>query len=127
MTVRQTLKTIVITPGSVHLNENQTQPFTAAENDQFGNVLATPLKIKWAKTVGVGSISTSGMYTSPAGVGSAEIAAISGLVVGRATVKVTNARAAHRAHARRGDPRNRYRHHDRPVGDGRRTTAVNRI
>jgi hypothetical protein len=91
VTVRQTLKTIVITPGSVHLNENQTQPFTAAENDQFGNVLAAPLKIKWAKTVGVGSISTSGMYTSPAGVGSAEIAAISGLVVGRASVKVTNA------------------------------------
>jgi hypothetical protein len=91
VTVKQTLKTIVVTPGSANLHENQTQQFTATENDQFGNGLATPLKIKWAKTSGVGSISASGMYTSPAGVGSAKITATSGSVVGRATVTVTNA------------------------------------
>ena len=91
VTVKQTLKSIVITPDNVNLDESQTQQFTAAACDQFGNGMGTTPKIKWAKASGVGSISAGGLYQSPAGVGSAAITASSGSIVGRASVSVADA------------------------------------
>ncbi|MGN6369692.1 MAG: PKD domain-containing protein, partial [Phycisphaerae bacterium] len=91
VTVSQTLTSITITPASVTLNENQTQPFTAVANDQFGDPLAAQPAFTWTKTSGVGTIDSSGLYTAPYGTGSAAIQVASGGVNSSAGVTVVNA------------------------------------
>ena len=90
VTVDQTLTSIAVAPASVTLDENQAQQFIATAYDQFGNALSAQPTFTWAKTSGVGSINASGLYTAPATTGSAGITATSGLIVGSATITVTD-------------------------------------
>ena len=91
VTVAQTLTTLTVTPPTAALHENGTQQFTAAGTDQFGAAMTVPPVVTWSKASGVGSISLTGLYTAPAGVGTATVSATSGTVVGNASIAVTNA------------------------------------
>jgi hypothetical protein len=91
VTVSQTGTTIIVAPGTASLNENQSVTFTAVAYDQFGNVLASQPTFTWARTTGIGSINSSGVYTSPSGSGTATITAAASSAVGSATINVSNA------------------------------------
>jgi len=91
VSVDQTLATIAVSPGTLSLNENQTQQFSAIGYDQFGSAMSVQPAFTWSKTSGIGSIDSSGLYTAPYGVGSAGITATSGSVSGSASITVINA------------------------------------
>ena len=91
VTVSQTLTSIAVSPATVTLNENQAQQFSATALDQFGNALASQPSFSWAMPVGTGSISASGLYTSPGSPGTATVTATSGSITGSAAVTTINA------------------------------------
>jgi len=88
VTVSQTLSSIVVTPASWSLTSGQTQQFSATARDQFGVALSTQPAFTWALASGVGSVSSTGLYTTPAGTGSASIRVTSGSVSATAAVTV---------------------------------------
>jgi hypothetical protein len=90
VTVDQTLSGVSVAPASVTLGTNATQQFTASAYDQFGNAMATQPSITWTlDPLSVGSVNSSGLYTSPDSAGSATVrASASALVSGTATVTV---------------------------------------
>ena len=88
--VSQTLTSIKVSPASAMLYESQAQQFTAIGYDQFGIALASQPIFAWAKASGVGSVSTTGLYTAPGVAGSASITVTSGSVVGSAAMIVHN-------------------------------------
>ena len=65
VTVNPTLTSLVLSPETVTLQENQQQAFTATALDQFGNPLATQPAFTWAVPNGFGSVTSSGVYTAP--------------------------------------------------------------
>ncbi len=65
VTVEQTLTKIAVTPPNPSIYENQTQQFTATALDQFGIAMATQPTITWSEQSGVGSISSTGLFSSP--------------------------------------------------------------
>ena len=67
VTVVQALSSIVVTPGSVVLNETQSQQFSATAYDQFGHAMLTQPVVAWAVTSGAGSITAGGLYSCAAG------------------------------------------------------------
>jgi uncharacterized lipoprotein len=91
VTVDQTLTSITVSPSTSGLNENETQQFIAAGFDQFGASMAPPPTFTWSVTAGIGSVDTSGLYTSPGSAGTATVQAASASVTATATVTVTNA------------------------------------
>jgi hypothetical protein len=91
VTVDQTATSILVSPATAALNENQTKQFAATELDQFGNVMSTQPAFTWSELSGVGSINSSGLYTAPYGTGSASVTATRGSISGSASVTVTNA------------------------------------
>ena len=70
------------------LPPGQTQQFTAAATDQFGNALNPQPTFTWAKA-GYGTISTTGLFTAGAGAGTASITASSGGVTSPAATAFT--------------------------------------
>ena len=90
VTVRQTLTSITVGPGSA-LGSAATQQFTAAAYDQFGNTMQTQPAFTWSNT-GAGSINSStGLYTASYTSGTATVTATSGSASGSAVVTVTDA------------------------------------
>jgi hypothetical protein len=85
-TVKQTATSISVTPGSVTVAAGAKQQFSAKMLDQFQNVLATQPAVTWAASGG--SITTSGLLTSPTAAGSYTITAKSGSLTGTATAIV---------------------------------------
>jgi PKD repeat protein len=88
--VNQTLTTISVTPGTAALNENQTQQFSATGYDQFGNAMTSQPTFTWSRTAGIGSVNSSGLYTSPGAAGTATVQAASGGIIGTAAVTITD-------------------------------------
>jgi hypothetical protein len=62
--VNQTLTSVVVTPNVNNLTAGQTQQLTATGYDQFGNAMSTQPTFTW-NISGSGTVSTSGLYTSP--------------------------------------------------------------
>src|SRR5262249_47426333 len=91
VTVNQTLTQIVVTPGGVNLNENQSQQFVGAGLDQFGQTMSSPLTFTWSKASGVGTIDANGLYAAGGSAGSASIVASNGGINGSASVSVIDA------------------------------------
>ena len=91
VTVNSTLTSIGITPANASIYEDQSQQFTAKANDQFGTALAIQPTFTWAMVSGVGSISASGLFSSPTAAGPAVISATSGSVKGTMSVTVLSA------------------------------------
>jgi VCBS repeat-containing protein len=90
VTVNQTLTAIVVTPGTASINDYESQTFTAAAFDQFGQAFTTPPAFTWSiDSGGLGTISSAGVYSAPtAGSGTAIIRASSGSISGTATETV---------------------------------------
>ncbi len=64
--VGQTLTSVSVSPSPKELTVGQSTPFTATGYDQFGNKMAAPPVFTWAVTAGGGTVSPSGIYTTPA-------------------------------------------------------------
>jgi hypothetical protein len=89
VTVAQKLTRIVVSPATVALAINEKQQFAATALDQFGIALAAQPTLTWSKPSGVGTISSTGLYTaSVAKGGSATVRASAGGLNGTATVTV---------------------------------------
>jgi len=92
ITVGQTVANIVITPVSTSLSSHATQQYTAIGHDQFGDVMSPEPAYTWNVASGVGSISTSGLYTASYAAGSATVtAAYNGVTSNTASIIVTDA------------------------------------
>jgi plastocyanin/regulation of enolase protein 1 (concanavalin A-like superfamily) len=87
VTVNQTVTSLTVTPAATTVSTNNTRQFSAAASDQFGNAISAPA-ITWSVASGGGTISTSGLYTAPATVGSATVKAVSGTVSSTAAVTI---------------------------------------
>ena len=78
VTVNQTFTSISVGPANPSIYEDQTQQFTASALDQFGIPMATQPAFTWSKISGVGSISSSGLFSSPTAYGTAVVSAAGG-------------------------------------------------
>jgi autotransporter-associated beta strand protein len=86
--VAQTLSSIVVTAAPAPaIVGGTTQQFSAAGLDQFSQPMTVSLSPVWSVVSGGGSITSSGLYTSPEANGSATIQAASGAASG--TMNVT--------------------------------------
>ena len=88
VTVKQTLRTIVVSPTSVNVATNASQAFNARDRDQFGNVMAPQLVHTWSASGG-GTIDTGGLFTACSTVGGPyAVTAANGTLHGTAQVAV---------------------------------------
>jgi len=79
VTVSQTLTGVTVSPATANLTAGQTQQISATGQDQFGvNMTAQP-SFTWAVVSGGGSVSATGLYTSP---GSGTLASVSASTTG---------------------------------------------
>jgi hypothetical protein len=77
VTVAQTLTSVNVVGGTPVIGPLITQQFTATALDQFGNALPSQPTFSWA-SAGYGSISSTGLYTSPYASGTANVTATTG-------------------------------------------------
>jgi hypothetical protein len=85
---------LVVSPASASFATGTTHQLTAQEVDQFGSPLPTQPAFTWSVT-GVGTISTSGLYSAPTTTGSATVRATAGALSGSAAVTVVISAAGH--------------------------------
>jgi alpha-L-arabinofuranosidase len=91
VTVNQTFTSIAVTPASPVIGQNTNLQLTAVADDQFGHPMQTQPTISWTLQGGSdGSLSSSGLYMSPAANGSATVLASAGLVQGSATITTSD-------------------------------------
>jgi hypothetical protein len=88
--VDQSFTSVAITPSAPTMYQNAQQQFSAAAFDQFGLSMATPA-LNWSISSGGGSISSSGLYTSPGTPGFADVTVSSGSAHQTTTVTIANA------------------------------------
>ncbi|OAI46317.1 hypothetical protein AYO44_11490 [Planctomycetaceae bacterium SCGC AG-212-F19] len=89
VTVNQTLTSITVSPASATMVNGGTKQFAASAFDQFGQALSVAPAFTWSIASGIGTVSTTGLYTAPAsGTGSAVVQAASGAVSAIASVTV---------------------------------------
>jgi subtilase family serine protease len=93
VTVAQTLTSVAMSPASVTLAALATKQFTAAELDQFGQTLSSQPTFVWSMS-GMGTLSTTGMYTAPATIGTATVQASAAGMTCTAAVTVSAVPAA---------------------------------
>ncbi len=87
VTVKQTLASIVVTPGTASIQGGATQQFSAQGFDQFKRAMATQPTFTWS--AGSGTISSAGLYTAPSTAGAYTVTAGNGSIAGSAKVTVT--------------------------------------
>jgi hypothetical protein len=88
ITVNQTLTSIILSPASSSIATSATQQFTATARDQFAMSLTTQPTFMWSVS-GVGTLSSSGLFSAGTVAGSAMVTAQSGSVSGTAGITVT--------------------------------------
>jgi Ca2+-binding RTX toxin-like protein len=86
--VSPTLTSLALLPGSLTLAAGTSQPFTPWPKDQSGN-LVTPAPTYTWRLSGIGTLSSSGVYTAPTGTGTATITVTTGNLSASTTVTVT--------------------------------------
>jgi regulation of enolase protein 1 (concanavalin A-like superfamily) len=89
--VAQTLSSVVVSPTPANLTAGQTQQLSATGYDQFGNAMSTQPTFTWALASGGGTVSSSGLYTSPSSGTLAQVTATTGSLSGTASVYVVSA------------------------------------
>jgi hypothetical protein len=91
--VNQTLSGLSISPGGqITLTSNQTQQFTAATVDQFGQPLSPQPKFSWSVVSGGGAINSDGYYQAPASGNGSAIVQVSSLgYTAQASLQYTSA------------------------------------
>src|SRR5262249_23687552 len=93
VTLLQTLTTIRPTPSAAPRGPGGKGQFTATGYDQFAIVLANQPTFTWSKVSGIGTVSSTGLYTAPGNkTGTATVQASVGSVFARATVQVRRSR-----------------------------------
>lgn len=90
VTVSQTLTGVTVTPSVLNLTAGQTQQLVATAQDQFGVNLTTQPGFTWAVVSGGGSISVSGVYTTPGSGTLASVSATTSGISGTAAVNVVS-------------------------------------
>jgi Concanavalin A-like lectin/glucanases superfamily/Bacterial Ig domain/Kelch motif len=90
VTVSQTLTGVTVTPSVLNLTAGQTQQLAATAQDQFGVNLTTQPGFTWAVVSGGGSISASGLYTTPGSGTLASVSATTSGISGTAAVNVVS-------------------------------------
>ena len=94
---------MAIIPGSVSVAAGATMQLTASIADQFGNPLAVSQpEFTWSIASGVGSVSSSGLYTAPASAGSATVHVTSTAGDANASITVVTPRAWYKTDASMG-------------------------
>jgi hypothetical protein len=90
VSVLQTPTSIAVSPANASLADGKTLQYTASAKDQFGNALATQPGFTWSLGAGgIGTISSTGLYTAPAsGSGSVTIQASGAGLTGSTTLTV---------------------------------------
>jgi hypothetical protein len=89
VTVQQTLTSIAITPSNPNVADGGTQQFQATARDQFGAAMSKQPSWTWKLTSGVGTLSSSGLFTAPSsGTGTATVQASSGALTGSTSLNV---------------------------------------
>ncbi|MDP3233337.1 MAG: Ig-like domain-containing protein [Myxococcales bacterium] len=66
VTVTQTLTALTVSPPTASVMVGQTQAFSAAGADQFGDAVATPPAVTWVVSASGGTITSSGLFTAAA-------------------------------------------------------------
>jgi polygalacturonase len=90
VTVNQTFTAVAVTPANVLMHESTTQQLTASALDQFNNAMASQPSFTWTEVSGgVGSVSTTGLYTATTTAGTATIDATSSSIVGTSAITVS--------------------------------------
>jgi uncharacterized lipoprotein NlpE involved in copper resistance len=102
VTVSQALTSISVTPGTATLGSDGTQQFAATALDQFGAAMATQPTFTWSHS-GAGSVTSTGLYTAPAAVGSDSVSASSGGISGSVAVTIVGPSVATAASASTSD------------------------
>jgi plastocyanin len=83
--VGQVLTKITVSPSTASVRDGTTKQFAASALDQFNKAMNVP--ISWKIVSGLGSISSTGLYTAPSrGTGTVTIEAFDGSVFGTATI-----------------------------------------
>jgi autotransporter-associated beta strand protein len=90
VSVTQTYSSMLISPPVPNLTGGATQQFTATALDQFRRPLASQPAITWTLVSGLGTLSSSGLYTPPYAGGSAVVEASSGAYNAPAYVTFTS-------------------------------------
>jgi hypothetical protein len=90
VTMTQQLTGISVTPATATVFNSKTLQLKAQTVDQFGLPMAAqPGSFSWSRVSGIGTISSTGLYTAPSsGTGSTLIKAASGTLSGTATITV---------------------------------------
>ena len=91
VTVSQTLTSAIITPALANLTSGQTQQLTAKGLDQFAIAMTSQPTFIWALTSGNGTVSGTGLYTTPSSGSQDIVTATTGAFVGTATMDVVTA------------------------------------
>ncbi len=100
VTVDQVSAGVAIIPGSVSVAAGATMQLTASIADQFGNPLSVSQpEFAWSIASGVGSVSSSGLYTAPATSGSATVHVTSTAGDADASITVVTPRAWYKTDA----------------------------
>jgi hypothetical protein len=87
--VMQSLTSIQVKASTATVHQSQADPFAARAFDQFGAALLIQPIFSWSMANGIGSVSSTGLYTAPnQKLGPAIVRASSGLVRGTASVTV---------------------------------------
>ncbi|MCK6486737.1 MAG: hypothetical protein L6R48_00100 [Planctomycetes bacterium] len=86
VTVVQTASSLALAPASATVLPGATAGFAATVRDQFAQAIAAPV-VSWSVSAGAGSITPAGVYTAPAGAGSATVRATCGAA--QATAAIT--------------------------------------
>ena len=89
--VSPTLTSVAVTPTPTNLTAGQTQQLTATGYNQFGNALATQPTFTWAIASGGGTVSSTGLYTSPSTGTLAQVTATTGSFSATASAYVVSA------------------------------------
>jgi hypothetical protein len=84
--VRQTLTSLVVTPGTTNLKAGDTQAFRLTGNDQFGLPMAQAVTPTWSATGG--TITSTGVFTAGNQVGGATVTARVGTLVSSASIQI---------------------------------------
>ena len=90
VTATQTLTSMKVTPAVANLTAGQTQQFTATGLDQFGNSMSAQPTFTWSMVSGGGSVSTGGLYASPASGTIATISATTGSLSATSSIYVVS-------------------------------------
>jgi hypothetical protein len=64
VTVKQTFRSVLVSPNPITLAAGATQQFTAMAMDQFNRAMAVQPPVTWSRT-GVGTITSTGLYSAP--------------------------------------------------------------